>query len=1369
MKIKAKKGIILIITAVLLLGVGLVVLSMSHNAKSIKHFVADGFILDAPAEVAATEVNKQYYFQQGEKYQEKYETKVLFKDVNGESVSLDVNQYLHYADGSLGSFTKGVIVNLDDVEEKQFGYYSLSPNTLLVKNGSNYEMSSRGEQMAISEFVWKISDTDYMMVSPEITLKLSNDQEVTMPDYAQIKYVDSGIVRIVHQQGTYQTVSAESSLFSESGTELNLVGKSFWQDGEAGVSLDAMSLNNDDYIELDENMDEPEIKIPTFNVINGKDGAAGTAGLAGEDGEEGEDGEQGEVGTNGAAGNEGLQGSKGDQGKNGVEGDAGVLGYDGAEGDDGEDATNSDNPIQAADLLIRPTISVDAGGSSNSDGGTGTMEGYKVSQSSVEMLLQLNDSDNALVMNQNKTLVEIYDRATMQKVTTDRSAAELGAMLESTGSLSFKQGKLDLDTEYMLVVKGQYAVGEGVPEKEGTLFTKVFKTDALGVVLSKNTVTENSVSVTSTVTASNILSYDVHYYTYAADGTKQSIGYAKGLNGVGSQVLKFDNGEPTDRAAGYENYTPQPNTAYYAEVANVITEQGMVNVGETAVELKTLKTKPYHKEGDVITSVTAMVPDVTVSERNRTITLGVGSISDDHNGIKCYKYELYSEIEFNDAATNGTLDELVPAYSKRVEKLSDQTFSLPEGINGAYRGRIVVEFNDNEKDVEYATLFTEPKTLYATTSNLTVTFDNTTAYHDKISGSFVVRDVDDVALSKITNTNPMVLTIFGEHDDVMTINFGADAVQIVNNECVFNFEQTGLHKNSVYSLSVSGPWDIDRDGALADAEKNVYYSGCRMKTAETATMSMAFRSIAGPASAFATRCYLSTPVGVGTDTNLPSADFYQHQAKVMEEIEFKLIHISDLGEEKQLGQSAFIKDMQVANLTQDSVFFDSCWVDRTNLTTNAQTGIGLVAPDNANVAKEHDYILTPASFGLDDNDSRFFAGGMFKIKAVVAKDYTTHENEISFIEGEDVAVFSIAKRHVMATDPNHQVRTEIITNSGAKASYKEADKADDTVVGIRFQAEYPYTDVKNITYYIYELKEGEGGAGATADYATTLLYDGTIPCELVLTGTQTVGSSGRYTAPEVELYFKGTKCESGADGGLSFVWYKGDGTTEATGSDILQRGKRYFIRYEVTADATNIDCNSDGNDDKYPTCAYVAGVDVPYYRSAIVEFNRQVPSVQRYPLTSDGDSATWMYRVIDPDNAIIGGFKVKKAASAAEVLASTTYASEIPATIAEYASYKEVEIAGLTVGEFYAVDMEYMLSSSSPKMVISSIPVYFAGQTAGAPAGISCKGVGSAQAIVNEGGYRYKVTVQGADIAKYAAFEVIFTANDGSVPGKQLV
>jgi len=1393
MKVKAKKSISVIIVAVLAVAIGLGALSVSHNAKSMKKFVADGFILDAPAEVAVTEVNKQHYFSQGAKYQEKFDTKVLFKDANGEEVSLDINQFLHYADGSLGSFTKGVIMDLDDVGQEQFGYYSITPNTLLVKNGNDYEMSSRGEKMTISEFVWKISDTDYMIVSPEVTLQLGSSQEIVLPNYAQLKYVDSGIVRIIHQQGTYQTVSADSFLYTQGGAELNLVGKNFYQNGEPGLSLDSMAIDDDNYIELDENTDSPELKIPTFNVINGKDGVAGVAGEAGEEGEQGEDGEDGELGEEGIEGEEGMAGEEGGAGamgnigQDGVEGDEGIMGYDGAEGEDGENAQNGGDNGVAVDLLARPTGSVD------------TAENYEVTAGSAKMELKLNDPDQSWV--QGETSIDIIDRNTMESIFYDPSkyateeeakaaaeaaAKELGRDFENAnGSMMLNQSNLKPNTEYIIVVNGNYYVEkDGEDVLYGTLFSKVFKTDELGIAIAKDVVTDSSVSVKTTINASNVRSYSVRFFVIDENDTEKTIGLYNLLTGDGTYV--FDNeGHPgneggSESADEYRalNVTVESDTTYYAEIASVVLSDGsLVDAGDTTIELKTLKKKPYSKsegtdaEGnpvEVQTPVTEMQPNVIMNAKNRSVTVSLDKLEDEDNGIKGYRYELYRYSEYNAASIDGNLQNLTPAYSKSVTTAADQTFSIPdsESTSETFIAKVVVEFFDNEKDVDYSTLFSAPTDPIGASGSLVVEFvmNDAVLYPDKIVGQIRIKDPVGVLMPYVKNgTAPMILTIAGEYDDIKTIEIGAQyACTETDGSYIYNFEQAGLHKDAVYTLSLSGPWDTDGSQSIVSPEDMTYLAGYRTKTRKTTRMSAAFSRANDMSSAtFANRVYLTNPATAGTEGN-PSVTDYQYDAQIMEYLEFRLVRVLDNGVEEELGNhTVFYDSEEYQDNGNISVFYNNCWINRDQVETNAQ-GMGITVLENATV-NSHELILTPESFGIHNQDNRLFTGDRYRIYVVVGKDYTNpHKNEIEFNAGENVVEFTINPQHLTAINPNTQVTWEPITNQGAPIDCQEAGRSADATVGIRFRAEYPYTDTEEITYYIYELQDGD-----TTDYSGTIFTkDDLHNSTLVLTGTQSADGSGSWRTPEVQLYFTGTKCICDA---APVTWKKPDGS-DATDTTVLERGKRYFIRYEVKTNGT-VDCQTDGNQDIYPNCAEDKAddaTDVPFYRSSIIELKRQTPEVSRYPYVSDTNSATWRYKVVDPDNAIVGGFALRKASTVAAL--ATASATDISSgNVDAYKNgYADLEIPSLGNNNFYAIDLKYSLMSGAAEQKISSMPVKFTQSRANAN-NIRVEGTDNEAAIINEGGYRYRITLQGGDIREYAAYRVTFTGEDPNGDTKSVV
>ena len=810
---KAKKTVIAILVGMLTVTAALGSMSFVNYSKGAKEFVADGYILKPSEEVnVTTQVNEQYYFSQGTKYREKFETKVLFKDTSNQDVAIDTEEFVHYADGSLGAFTKGVIMKLDDLEEEQFGYYSLTKNTILVKNGSSYEMSSRGEEMTLGEFVWKISDTDYMLVAPEVTLQIGNDTEVTMPDYAQIKYVDNGIVRIVHQQGTYQTVSSDTSLFTEGGAELNLVSKNFYVNGEPAVSLDSMAIDDDSYIELDENIETPGLQIPTFNVINGKDGTSGADGSSGEDGEDGEDGESGENGTEGQQGTEGTQGAEGaagaqgsngangSNGKDGVAGNSGIMGYDGKDGKDGQ--REDPSGMVSTDLNTRPTVTMQE-------------DSYDVTPGSIQMQFNLKDTDSAL--NQGDTKVMLYDRATMKEMLTEAEARSLGQSLETSGSLAFSNNKLAPGTEYLVVVSGKYASEkEGSGLYEANLFTKIFKTDELGIVLEKGTVTDSTINLETTVSSTAIGNYNVVLYQYDESGNKVEIGTYASLSGSRGDLL-FDYGATKPDNI---NRALTSNTVYYAALAsvNLANTSQMLETQGTEIKIKTLKKKPY-KADEETTPITAMQPLLAKNDRSHTLTVTLDAIADPDKGIEKFRYELYRA---DDVAADTTLSTLTPAFSVESDSLQTQTFNIPADDNSGYIARVIAVFDDNEKTVEYSTLLSERVALASSSFpvaelvnvNKTV---STGGNHDMVSGYVMIKDAGNMLLPHISTTYPLVVSISSEYEtNIFTLKLDTPVAFPggVENAKYYYFEQDNLRKNTTYSISVSGPVDTDGDGAI---------------------------------------------------------------------------------------------------------------------------------------------------------------------------------------------------------------------------------------------------------------------------------------------------------------------------------------------------------------------------------------------------------------------------------------------------------------------------------------------------------------------------------------------------------------------------
>ena len=152
-----------------------------------KQFSADGYVLVPSRDTeVTTNVNEQYYFSAGTNYRKKYGQTIQFKDTSNKEVTMGTEEFVHYNDGSLGAFTKGVVMDLVEIGDNQVTYYGVSDKTTILKQGQEYTMSYLGNSLALTEFIWKIADDTFMLVSPEITIHLTDEIEVVLEDYVQV-------------------------------------------------------------------------------------------------------------------------------------------------------------------------------------------------------------------------------------------------------------------------------------------------------------------------------------------------------------------------------------------------------------------------------------------------------------------------------------------------------------------------------------------------------------------------------------------------------------------------------------------------------------------------------------------------------------------------------------------------------------------------------------------------------------------------------------------------------------------------------------------------------------------------------------------------------------------------------------------------------------------------------------------------------------------------------------------------------------------------------------------------------------------------------------------------------------------------------
>ena len=289
---------------------------------------------------------------------------------------------------------------------------------------------------------------------------------------------------------------------------------------------------------------------------------------------------------------------------------------------------------------------------------------YKVTKLSITSLaldatIEITD-DDALITS--PTEISIVENATSR--TVYETSIEAGDL---SGNIAYPD--LKPDTEYTLVAKATYKMDN--VEYDKNFISKIFRTESLGVSFEKDYATTDSIVVKLTHESySKVSSATVGIYD--TDGSLvnyQSVYF----NNESVQDIKFD---------GLES-----NKTYMIKLYDILCSGVIVNDGFSQKEnITTLKKAPIVGE-----------LDYTISKNKSSFDLDIDKVIDEDYGITNYRYELY------DARQN--MDEETPVITIDKDTLSPATVKVDDskvyhGI--AYTYRLIVTFNDNEKEIEYA-------------------------------------------------------------------------------------------------------------------------------------------------------------------------------------------------------------------------------------------------------------------------------------------------------------------------------------------------------------------------------------------------------------------------------------------------------------------------------------------------------------------------------------------------------------------------------------------------------------------------------------------------------------------------------------------
>lgn len=766
----------------------------SQNEQSFKN---DGYILTSPKGTGTEDVNNQIYFEKGTKYKVKYPNKVVFTDQQGEEVAIDADTFVHYNDGSVGTLADSVMMGLDELETSMVKYYGMTNESIIENSGSNYILDNLGEPIDFKDLMWKISDNKYMIISDNIKITFSNKNVKEFKDFVEINYYDYGIIRIITQEGTWQTVSLNCYAEINNGVIINLASRTLVKDGKAKMSMEQMVINSEDNIQIiPEDQKKLLAQVPKFDIktidgVNGTNGEKGKDGKIGDKGKEGLEGLKGEDGKSGDDGDSGTDGTAGEPGKPGTTGTTGANGINGVNGSNGSSGANGSSGVNGAsgsNGRSGDQIELENSGGTELTKGiilpVFTISNLDVKSNTMTCHISVVDAENRLDPDPSKRFsIQILENSSGKQI---YRKDDVDSIQTSLNEYDFSFSGLIPNTEYRMVISANYSVDNTWYSK---VFTdKFFKTDSLGITVKKDFATSDKLQFKVTIKEYSYL----HSLELMLTGS--SISIAPKLVEGATAITQPDGTKAV--TVTFEGLSS--NTKYQLVAQNIKLKYDV-----------DLVTAPDNIEGEFWTLRKAPQlgkPTVVVNKRTRSFEMHLDSVTDSDNSIIRYRYEVY-EV--------GTPDKLVkklytPSYKEPVVLYVDGV-DIRSGQD--YRVKVIAEGFDNEKQTEYASAVSDVFNIVG--SNYpTVTFrkDDVLTAHDRIVG-FIHLNTNG-SLIKVDGANPLIIEYQNSKGDINSYQIiDISKYKIVDtsgtNTYDIPFYESDLKANDNYIINVYGNIDLN--------------------------------------------------------------------------------------------------------------------------------------------------------------------------------------------------------------------------------------------------------------------------------------------------------------------------------------------------------------------------------------------------------------------------------------------------------------------------------------------------------------------------------------------------------------------------------
>lgn len=552
---------------------------------------------------------------------------------------------------------------------------------------------------------------------------------------------------------------------------------------------------------------------------------------------------------------------------------------------------------------------------------------------------------------------------------------------EGSKVIQIENNALVPEVTYILAVNSNYKKNNVNYNKD--FVQKTFTTEPIGVGIEKNYVSTDEISVL------------LEKKDYSLVNSVE----CKLLSKEG-QVLKTMPVSLSSEEKRQVDFTDlDSNTEYKVILTNFTYKDVIVTENFDVLKtLKTLKVKPTFGNLSFL-----------IDKKNSEFKLIANNVNDPQKGVVSYRYEIYDATTLGEAPAIATIEKndssnaVVKVDGKNIERKKPYVF------------RLVAIFNDNEKEYEYVTDYSDIMVMDGSDFP-TVTFEKEKVTFERIKGTLKINDSGETIDYE---NNPITITF--------TDSVGESKTFTSTGTLDIPIDLNDLRSNETYSIAVTTKVDL-KDG-------NDPIDACRIAS-----------------------------VIVKTESPNPFKLYYNVDKDNVTDAFKVAAQLTDAEDDATL-EANTLTGLSIniyKGLTTSSGLVKSVKLNDTNEEPYSSTLKGEYY--------DEEFSITPSTFGMKNED---FTSEYYTIQITDAYDYTKYKNDLP-IKNNTVYVRTNNYVPELPDDPNKAVTAVTIKNKEAGAKHRD-DLDPETIVGYVVKATYDNSQkyANSITYYIKDAKTNE--------------------------------------------------------------------------------------------------------------------------------------------------------------------------------------------------------------------------------------------------------------------------------------------------------